>query len=121
MSGSSASNGYLYIESIVEKPNLKVRVQLERISSTGKIVKTSKLIDKGTNIYQLSNEIEAYRNGFVLSEINAIEQYVEFTNGLKLDVGEVVGNTNDEDLRRIQIRETIHSHLDKEARLFKRG
>lgn len=39
MSGSSASNGYLYIESIVEKPNLKVRVQLERISSTGKIVK----------------------------------------------------------------------------------
>lgn len=121
VSGSSASNGYLYIESIVEKPNLKVRVQFERISPTGKIVKTSKLIDKGTNIYQLSNEIEAYRSGFVVSEINAIEQYVEFTNGLKLDVGEVVGNTNDEDLRRIQIRETIHSHLDKEARLFKRG
>ena len=46
---------------------------------------------------------------------------MEFTNGLKLDVGEVVGNTNDEDLRRIQIRETIHSHLDKEARLFKEG
>ena len=121
VSGSSASNGYLYIESIIEKPNLKVRVQFERISPTGKIVKTSKLIDKGTNIYQLSNEIEAYRSGFVVSEINAIEQYVEFTNGLKLDVGEVVGNTNDEDLRRIQIRETIHSHLDKEARLFKRG
>ena len=121
VSGSSASNGYLYIESIIEKPNLKVRVQFERISPTGKIVKTSKLIDRGTNIYQLSNEIEAYRSGFVVSEINAIEQYVEFTNGLKLDVGEVVGNTNDEDLRRIQIRETIHSHLDKEARLFKRG
>ena len=121
VSGSNASNGYLYIESIVEKPNLKVRVQFERISSTGKIVKTSKLIDKGMNIYQLSNEIEAYRSGFVVSEINAIEQYVEFTNGLKLGVGEVVGNTNDEDLRRIQIRETIHSHLDKEARLFNRG
>ena len=121
VSGSNASNGYLYIESIVEKPNLKVRVQFERISPTGKIVKTSKLIDKGMNIYQLSNEIEAYRSGFVVSEINAIEQYVEFTNGLKLGVGEVVGNTNDEDLRRIQIRETIHSHLDKEARLFKRG
>lgn len=121
VSDSSASNGYIYIESIVEKPNLKVRVQFERISPTGKIVKTSKLIDKGMNIYQLSNEIEAYRSGFVVSEINAIEQYVEFTNGLKMGVGEVVGNINDEDLRRIQIRETIHSHLDKEARLFKRG
>lgn len=121
ISGSNASSGYLYIESIVEKPNLKVRVQFEKISATGKIIKSSKLLDRGDNIYQLSGKIESYRSGFIVSEINVVEQFVEFTNGLKLHVGEVVGNTNDEDLRRIQIRETIHSHLDKEARLFKRG
>lgn len=121
ISGSNASSGYLYIESIVEKPNLKVRVQFEKISATGKIIKSSRLLDKGDNIYHLSGEIESYHNGFIVSEINAVEQFVEFTNGLKLHVGEVVGNTNDDDLRRIQIRETIHSHLDKEARLFKRG
>ncbi|MGZ7236655.1 hypothetical protein ACXWOK_10695, partial [Streptococcus pyogenes] len=55
-----------------------------------------------------------------VSAINAVDQFVEFTNGQKLSVGEVVGNTNDEDLRRIQIRETIHSHLAKEESLFKR-
>lgn len=121
ISGSNASNGYLYVESIVEKPNLKVRVQFEKILATGKITKSSKLLGKGNNIYQLSGEIESYHSGFIVSEINAVEQFVEFTNGLKLHVGEVVGNTNEEDLRRIQIRETIHSHLDKEARLFKRG
>lgn len=121
ISGSNASSGYLYVESIVEKPNLKVRVQFEKISATGKIIKSSILLDKGDNIYQLSGEIESYHNGFIVSEINAVEQFVEFTNGLKLHVGEVVGNTNDDDLRRIQIRETIHSHLDKESRLFKRG
>src|SRR5699024_6531040 len=121
ISGSNASSGYLYVESIVEKPNLKVRVQFEKILATGKIIKSSKLLDRGDNIYQLSGEIEPYHSGFIVSEINAVEQFVEFTNGLKLHVGEVVGNTNDDDLRRIQIRETIHSHLDKEARLFKRG
>lgn len=121
LSGSNASSGYLYIESIAEKPNLKVRVQFEKISATGKVVKTSKLLDQGDNIYQLSGEVESYKAGFVVSEINAVNQFVEFTNGIKLHVGEVVGNANDDDLRRIQIRETINSHLSKEASLFKRG
>lgn len=121
LSGSNASSGYLYIESIAEKPNLKVRVQFEKISATGKVVKTSKLLDQGDNIYQLSGEVESYKAGFVVSEINAVNQFVEFTNGIKLHVGEVVGNANDDDLRLIQIRETINSHLSKEASLFKRG
>lgn len=121
LSGSNASSGYLYLESIAEKPNLKARVQFEKISATDKIVKTSKLLDQGDNVYQLSGEVESYKAGFVVSEINAAEQFVEFTNGIKLHVGEVVGNANDDDLRRIQIRETINSHLNKEAILFKRG
>ncbi|WP_367366631.1 DNA methyltransferase [Leuconostoc pseudomesenteroides] len=76
---------------------------------------------KGDNIYQLSGEVESYKAGFVVSAINATNQFVEFTNGIKLHVGEVIGNANDDDLRRIQIRETINSHLSKEASLFKRG
>lgn len=121
ISGSTASNGYLYIESIREKPTLKVRIQFEKISKNGQIIKSSKLIDQGDNIYPLSGKIESYKSGFVVSEINAVDQFVEFTNGIKLSVGEVVGNANEDDLRRIQIRETIQSHLDKEERLFKRG
>lgn len=121
ISGSSASNGYLYVESIVEKPSLKVRIQFEKIKANGEVTKISKLIDKGDNIYPLSGEIESYRSGFTVTEINANDQFVEFTNGIKLNVGEIVGNANDEDLRRIQIRETINSHLEKEESLFKRG
>lgn len=121
ISGSNASSGYLYIEAIKEKPTLKVRLQFDKLSATGNVVKTSKLLDNGDNIYPISGEIESYKSGFIISEINAVEQFVEFTNGMKLSVGEVVGNTNEEDLRRIQIRETIQSHLAKEESLFKRG
>ncbi|MFW2451350.1 DEAD/DEAH box helicase family protein [Staphylococcus cohnii] len=121
VSGSNASSGYLYVEAIKENPTLKVRLQFEKISATGKIIKSSKLISKGDNIYSLSGELESYRNGFMVSEINAIDQFVQFTNGLKLYVSEVTGDVSDEDLRRIQIRETIKSHLEKEEDLFKRG
>lgn len=121
ISGTNASSGYIYVESIDEKTNLKARIQFEKIVASGKIIKVSKLIDKGDNIYPLSGEIESYRSGFVITEINAIEQFVEFTNGMKLHVGEIIGDANDEDLRRIQIRETIRTHLDKEEGLFKRG
>lgn len=121
ISGFNASSGYLYIEAIKEKPTLKVRLQFDKLSATGNVVKTSKLLDKGDNIYPISGEIESYKSGFIISEINAVEQFVEFTNGMKLSVGEVVGNTNEEDLRRIQIRETIRSHFAKEESLFKRG
>ncbi|MDR3241989.1 MAG: DEAD/DEAH box helicase family protein [Lactobacillaceae bacterium] len=121
ISGSNASSGYMYVERINEKPDLKVKVHFEQLRSNGKIVKTSRLLDKGDNLYQLSGEIESYRSGYVVSEINAVDQFVEFTNGIKLSVGEVAGNANDDDLRRIQIRETIKSHLNKESQLFKRG
>lgn len=121
ISGSNASSGYLYIEEIKENSDLKARIQFEKVTSSGNIIKSSKLLDKGDNIYPLSGGIESYKSGFVISEINAIEQFVEFTNGTKLFVGETIGDNNEEDLRRIQIRETIQSHLNKEENLFKRG
>lgn len=121
ISGSNASSGYLYIERINEKPTLKVRVHFEKINNNGKVVKTSRLLDVGDNIYRHSGEVESYRSGFVIAEVNAVDQFVTFTNGLKLHVGEVVGNDSEDDLRRIQIRETINSHLEKETELFKRG
>lgn len=121
ISGSNASSGYLYIVRINEKPTLKVRVHFETINNNGKVVKTSRLLDVGDNIYRHSGEVESYRSGFVIAEVNAVDQFVTFTNGLKLHVGEVVGNDSEDDLRRIQIRETINSHLEKETELFKRG
>ncbi|ELA5231099.1 DEAD/DEAH box helicase family protein [Listeria monocytogenes] len=82
ISGSNASSGYLYLEAIKEKPALKARIQFEKLSATGNVVKTSKLLDKGDNIYPLSGEIESYNSGFVVSEINAVDQFgVPSANG----------------------------------------
>lgn len=122
--GSTATNGYLYLQKINVYPNKtpSATVVFEYNSTTGtSISKKVKQFVHGDNIYDHSGQIEAYKNGFTIAEINAKEGFVEFTNGVKLEQGQVVGDTNEDDLRRIQIRETIMSHMEKERELFKKG
>ena len=50
------------------------------------------------------------------------ESYISFTNGIILQVGEACGNQDSEMLmRRLQIRETIATHFEREKQLFARG
>ena len=46
---------------------------------------------------------------------------LSFTNGEEIHVGQVQGDVSEETLRRVQIRETIRSHFEKEKELFGRG
>lgn len=122
--GSTATNGYLYLQRINVYPNKSpsatVVFEINNASSGG-IGKKVKTFVHGDNIYDHSGEVEAYREGYTIADINARDGFVEFTNGLKLSLGEVVGDTSEDDIRRIQIRETIMSHLEKERELFKKG
>ena len=120
--GTTATNGYLYLQRINVYPNKSpsatVIFEYTAGSGLGKKVKT---FVHGDNIYNHSGEIEAYRDGYTIAEINARDGYVEFTNGLQLAQGQVVGDSSEEDIRRIQIRETIMSHLEKERELYKKS
>lgn len=122
--GTTATNGYLYLQRINVYPNkspsatVVFEYNTNQGSGLGKKVKT---FTNGDNIYDHSGEIEAYRDGYTVSDINARDGFVEFTNGIKIRLGQVIGDTSEEDIRRIQIRETIMSHLEKERELFKKG
>lgn len=122
--GTTATNGYLYLQRINVYPNKSpsatVVFEYNAASSNG-IGKKVKTFVHGDNIYDHSGEIEAYRDGYSIAEINARDGFVEFTNGLRLEQGQVVGDSSEADIRRIQIRETIMSHLEKERELFKKG
>ncbi len=123
--GTTATNGYLYLQRINVYPNKSpsatVVFEINNANTDGAIGKKVKTFTHGDNIYDHSGEIEAYKYGYTISDIKAAEGYVEFTNGIRLKLGEVVGDTSEDDIRRIQIRETIMSHLEKERELFKRG
>lgn len=124
ISGSTATNGYLYLQRINVYPHKSPSATIvfeHNASSDRGITKKVKTFDHGQNIYDHSGEIEAYRDGYRIADISARDGYVEFTNGLRLRQGQVIGDTTEDDIRRIQIRETIMSHLEKERRLFKKG
>ena len=78
------------------------------------------MLDVGDNLYYKSGEMEQYK-GFVVSEIDPITGVVTFTNGDTIRKGDVTGDVSENDMRRVQIHETILSHFEKEQELFKLG
>ncbi len=124
--GGTTTNGYLYLQKINTYPNRKptATVVFEfDAKDKGGIRRKTKTLVLGDDIYVHSGELEEYRNGYKISEINAREEegFVDFVNGIRIHEGEVIGQTNEDDIRRIQIRETIMSHLETERRLFNKG
>ncbi len=78
--------------------------------------KKSVVIRNGDDLYRLSGERETYKDGFIVNAIDAGEEYVEFANDVKVRSGQPHG-TPAETLLRLQIRETVQRHFEKEARL----
>lgn len=112
---------YLYLESILVSPKNppQARLELEVAHNSGTKREFRKL-NVGDNLYYLSGEMEQYK-GFVVSEIDPFTGVVTFTNGDELRKGDVVGDVSEDDMRRVQIRETIISHFEKEQELFRMG
>jgi type III restriction enzyme len=120
--GLAGTNAYLYLENIRVSPSKppEAMIEFERMQSSG-IKRVKHLLGKGDDLFALSDHLEQYREGFVISEINANDGVVLFTNGLVLSAGKAQGDVNETLLRRVQIREAIKAHFEKEQSLFARG
>lgn len=120
-SGSTATESYVYLESInLSKSAPTATIQFDMKGANG-IRKVTRIVSEGYNLYDNSGQMEQYKQGFVVSRIDGRDDSVEFINGIKIYAGEVIGNVSEEQLRRIQIRETILSHIQKERELFYKG
>ena len=110
------TNGYLYLQDIVLSPSKPpmARMELEIKYKSGKVNRETRLLRVGDNLYQISNNMEQYRDGFIVNEINPFNNTVTFFNGDILELGRAAGDVSEKDMRRIQIRETIRSHFEKE-------
>lgn len=121
VNGLSGTNAYLYLESIELSTSAPIaRIEFEVKQKTGLIKRIIKKLKKGDNLFDHSNGLAEY-DGYVISDINAITDTVSFTNGVEISAGEALGNVNESTLRRIQIRETIRAHIEKEQALFYQG
>lgn len=112
---------YLYLDSIVLSSKKPPMAKLEfEIAYNNSINRETRILGVGDNLYYLSNQMEQYK-GYTISEIEPLSGIVTFANGEKLVKGDIVGDVSEKDMRRIQIRETIISHFEKEEKLHNMG
>ena len=115
------TDSYMFLEEIVINPKKPpmARIELE-IGYKKYINRETRIVGVSDDLYYVSQEMEQYK-GYTVSSIDPIERTVTFLNGETISVGEVRGDVSEKDMRRIQIRETILSHFEKEEKLFDMG
>ena len=121
VTGSTATEGYVYLEGInLSKGNPTATIEFDIKGASG-VRKATRIVGEGYNLYPNSGELAEYKNGYTVTRIDGRDSSIEFTNGIKLFAGDVMGAVSEEQLRRIQIRETILSHIERERQLFYKG
>ena len=120
-SGTTGTEGFVFLENINVSgsyPTAAVRFDVK--GKTG-VRQVSRTAGEGFNLYDQSGQLEEYKDGYTISRIDARDNHIEFINGKKLFSGEVLGYVDEAQIRRIQIHETILSHLERERQLFHKG
>ncbi len=116
------TSGYMYIDGMVLSPKRppEVKIELECRRADGSIYRDVKKFRVGDALMDKS-ELAQY-DGYVITEINPLGRgSVTFLNGMTIYCGDVVGDSNEEAMQRVQIRQTIIAHLTKEKELYNRG
>ena len=115
------TDSYLYLEQIILSPKKPPMAKIElEIGYSKSINRETRILGVGDDLYYVSQKMEQYK-GYTISEIDPLRGTVTFLNGEVIEAGDVVGDISEQDMRRIQIRETILSHFEKEEKLFNMG
>jgi len=120
--GLPGINGFLYLSDIRTFPDRapEARVQIETVLKSGKVQRKPAWLRRGDDLAERSGGLTEY-DGYIVAEIDARDRSLSFTNGVVLEEGKVVGDVDEAAVRRVQIRETIRAHFDRERLLYPRG
>jgi type III restriction enzyme len=119
--GLAGAAAYLYLDGVETAPGRgpRARVELEVRTASG-ISRQVKRLAAGAGLHQAAGGIEAYR-GLFIAGVDARREVIELSDGTVLGAGQANADVTDETRRRIQVREVIRAHLDKERELFPLG
>lgn len=120
ISENSSNQAFIQIEDTkATKTKVSAKIKIDTNTDSG-VKKKSVTVKVGDDIYDLSNEREIYKEGFLIEEIDVSNQCITLSNGSILYVGDSQGGMTDE-IMKFQIRKTIEEHLKKEKRLSAKG
>jgi type III restriction enzyme len=120
-SGNAFNDAYVKVERVDMQPRIQARLRIHVQTRTGPVDRVV-TVRGGSDLFELSENREPYRDGYIVTEISAEpgNEYVQFNNGCTLALGQEQGGVR-ENLYRVQIENTVKRHLDKEVQLRGKG
>ena len=98
---------------LISVGNRKAKVEIDvEDKKTGEVKRTKKEVKLGTDLRELSNNRDMYRN-YIVEDISwgVGNEYVDFSNGTRIYLNEFIGDLDEDAVKRFQIRKTIEEHL----------
>jgi type III restriction enzyme len=120
-SDENFNDAYIKLIATDNTNGIRARVEIHKEGKSGpKATKT--WVKQGDDLFVKSNEREAYRNGYIVQNIDCTpgSEYVEFNQGRFLELGQETGGLGD-DIMKVQVHETVEQHLKKERALKGKG
>ena len=119
--GLAGAAAYLYLDAIetAKATSPRARIELEVRTASG-ITRQLRRLGPGADLHRSSGGIDAYL-GLRIADIDAGRNVIELSGGNVIAVGQATADVTEDAKRRIQIREVIRAHLDKERELFPLG
>mgnify|MGYP000845832415 FL=1 len=118
--GTTGTQGYLYLQEILPQKSGSPKAKIEfEIRTQSGVKRKTRIVEEPFDLCAESGNLSSYQ-GMTLSQFNARDNKIQVGATQELYVGEVMGEVDESSMRRIQIRETIKSHLEKESRLYNR-
>ncbi|MBK9387849.1 MAG: DEAD/DEAH box helicase family protein [Planctomycetes bacterium] len=121
--GGAGNEPFVRVERVEYEKGLKAKLRIHKKGKDGPR-EGPVTVKYGDDLFLKSDELECYRHGFSVTEISAApddpeRRFVKLGSRV-LKEGEEIGGRRD-DIWRVQIRETVQRHLDKELQLAGRG
>lgn len=99
------------------RTSAKIKIDVNTKEGVKRKSVTTKL---GDDLFDLSNNREIYRNGYIINGIDVADGFISLSNGEDIFIGDSLGGLTDE-VMKVQLQKTIYEHFLKERKLKDKG
>ncbi len=101
------------------RTTLAVKIKID-VNTNNAVERKSLTAKNGDDLYEHSNKREAYKDGYIINNIDARDGFIEFSNGDVLYKGQTHGGLNDQ-IMKYQMEKAVEEHFKKELKLKSKG
>jgi len=112
------NQAYIEVKSIKRQTNRIIAKLKIDVNAKEGVLRKDVNVKVGDNLFEKSNRRDLYKDGFIVSEIDA--ESIGFNNGLVFSIGQKQGGLTDE-IMKYEIESTVRNHFDKELHLRDKG